>query len=318
MSAPLVSIIMNCLNSARDLQAALDSVAAQTFPDWEIIFWDNGSTDDSAAIAKGFGPGLRYFYNAETAPLGRARNLAIKEARGEYIAFLDCDDLWKPEKLAKQVAVFSAGPQTGLVCTDTEIWNGGRPLSRMFQNAAPERGMVFDALMSRQWISMSSAMLRKKALDSLLRPGEGACWFDENLQVCEEADVFYRLAHDWEVDFVDEPLTIWRVHGENSTFKKFAQFARETRHILAKHRLLYPDYDSRHAASVAMLEKRADFQEAVALWREGSGVAARKLVAPHKNSSPKLKLFWLASFLPGNFFDLAAKIYFGLPKKWRR
>lgn len=69
---------------------------AQTFGDFEVIFWDNGSTDDSPAIAQSYGPKLRYFRGKTTVPLGAARNLALMRARGRYLAFLDCDDLWRP------------------------------------------------------------------------------------------------------------------------------------------------------------------------------------------------------------------------------
>ena len=99
--APVVSVIMNCLNSSEHLQETLDSLAAQTFTDFEVIFWDNGSTDSSPQIARGhagLAGRLRYFRGEETVPLGAARNLAIARSRGRYVAFLDCDDLWRPEK----------------------------------------------------------------------------------------------------------------------------------------------------------------------------------------------------------------------------
>lgn len=306
MSTPAVSVIMNCLNSARDLRAALDSLMAQSFEDFEVVFWDNGSTDDSPAIARSYGPRLRYFRGEKTVPLGAARNLALAQARGRYLAFLDCDDLWRPQKLEKQVALFEANERVGLVCTDTEIFDGRRVLKRLFAEARPARGMVFGALMERQWISMSSAMIRKSALDSL---GE---WFDESLNVCEEADVFYRIAKTWELDHVDEPLTRWRVHGVNTTFRKFGQFADETLRILDKHRKLYPGYDRDYPDLVGILTRRAAFQKAVALWREGSGAEARRLVAPYV-SSPKIRLFWLASWLPGSLFDPLSQLYFKLP-----
>ena len=191
---PVVSIIMNCLNCEKDLPFALASVKEQTFTDWEIIFWDNGSTDTSAEIAKKFGSKLRYFKSSETVSLGAARNLAINEAKGEFIAFLDCDDLWKKEKLAKQLELFRKNPKTGLVCTDTEIFDGKRILGKMFDSGKPAKGHVFDELMQRQWISMSSAMVRKKALDNLLIPSNEIVpqWFDSRFNLCEEADVFYR------------------------------------------------------------------------------------------------------------------------------
>lgn len=313
--SPRVSVIMNCLNSSKHLREAIDSVMRQTFQDFEIIFWDNCSTDASPDIARSYGPKLRYFRGTAIVPLGAGRNLAITQARGEFIAFLDCDDLWEPEKLARQVALFDASPRVGLVTTDTAIFDGTRTLRRVFATSRPGRGMVFADLMIRQWISMSSAVLRRAALASLTKDG-GWCggWFDESLNVCEEADVFYRVAHDWELDYVDAPLTWWRVHGQNTTFRKFAQFAAETRAILAKHERLYPGYEQEHADLVALLKRRADFQEAVALWQQGRGGEGRKLVAPYGLGDRKMLAFRVLSYLPCCCFNAAAKLYFALPK----
>lgn len=316
---PTVSIIMNCLNCAKDLPQALESIAQQTYKDWEIIFWDNGSTDNSAIIAKNFGPKLHYFKGEKTVPLGAARNLAISHASGKYIAFLDCDDLWKPEKLAKQIALLERNPKVGLVCTDTEIFNNNSVLKKVFTDSSPAKGMVFDDLMKRQWISMSSAVLRKSALDSLIKSGANPPqWFDERFELCEEADVFYRIAHDWELDYVPEALTLWRVHGNNTTFSKFNQFADETLAILDKYRSLYPDYDKLHQDTVVELKKRAAFQKAVSHWQKGKNREARALVSPWLSASNKFRLFWLISFLPGSLFNFAARIYFALPANFRQ
>lgn len=322
MTNPSISIIMNCLNCAGDLPEALASVKTQTFQNYEIIFWDNGSTDKSPEIARQFGPRLRYFRAEKTTPLGGARNLAIAKARGEYIAFLDCDDLWRPTKLEKQLQVFAENTRVGLVCTDTEIFNGKRILSRVFAGARPQRGMVYAGLLQRQWISMSSAMIRREALNSALPdigPNESqACaWFDENLNVCEEADLFYRIAYGWEVDYINEPLTLWRVHGDNTTFRKFSQFSDETLAILKKHQALYPDYYAARPDLVELLTRRAAFQKAVALWREGHNGEARKTIKPWLDKSHKYRLFNAATYLPGSFFDIAAKLYFALPSRWR-
>ena len=324
MNAPAVSVIMNCLNSSRDLREAMNSLMAQTFTDFEVIFWDNCSTDESPAIAQSYGEKVRYFRGESIVPLGEGRNLALAQARGRYLAFLDCDDLWKPTKLERQVALFEANPRVGLVCTDTEIFDGKRVLKRLYAETSPQRGMAFAALMQRQWISMSSAMVSREALTSLsaekISSGQGinGGWFDQSLNVCEEADVFYRIAHDWQLDHVDEPLTLWRVHGANTTFRKFGQFADETLRILEKHRALYPGYDQQYADLVELMTRRAGFQKAVALWREGHNSAARKAILPWRNSGLKYKLFWWASYLPGVFFDLAARLYFALPANLRR
>src|SRR5437868_4501867 len=103
-TAPLVSVIMNCLNGEQFLRDAIDSVIAQTYANWEIVFWDNASTDASASIAQSYHDDrIRYFRGDSTVPLGHARNLAIQKSRGTFIAFLDCDDLWLPTKLEKQL-----------------------------------------------------------------------------------------------------------------------------------------------------------------------------------------------------------------------
>ncbi|MEG1610406.1 MAG: glycosyltransferase family 2 protein, partial [Bilophila sp.] len=227
------------------------------------------------------------------------------------LAFLDCDDEWLPTKLEKQVALFEANPQVGLVCTDTEMFSQQGTLSCLFATASPVRGHVFRELMKQQWISMSSAMLRKEALESLDH------WFDESLSMCEEADVFYRIAKTWELDHVAEPLSRWRVHEVNTTFRKFGAFADETLVILAKHRQLYPNYDQDYPDLVTLLSRRAAFQKAVALWREGRGAEARAWIRPWQDSM-KHRLFWLASWIPGRYFDPLARLYFKLPGFLRR
>ena len=312
---PRVSVIMNCLNSSKYLREAIDSVMKQTFGDFEIIFWDNCSTDSSPEIAKSYGEKLRYFRGDKIVCLGAGRNLAIARARGDLIAFLDCDDLWEPEKLARQVALFDANPKVGLVTTDTVMFDGDRVLRHVFQGARPGRGMVFADLMLRQWITMSSAVVRREALQNLTQDGawDGG-WFDESLNVCEEADVFYRIAHDWELDYVDAPLTWWRVHNSSTTFSHLEQFSAETRAILKKHKALYPGYENDYPEVVAALTKRADFQEALALWQHGRGAEARKVLASYPSSDRKMLALRLISHLPSVFFDPCAKLYFALPR----
>lgn len=101
---------MNVYNGERWLRESLASVFAQTFDDWELVFWDDQSTDGSAQILQEFpeDPRVRYFYAPQQTPLGKARELAIREARGEWAAFLDQDDIWVPDKLEKQVRVADA------------------------------------------------------------------------------------------------------------------------------------------------------------------------------------------------------------------
>ena len=96
---PLVSVVINCYNGERFLKKAIDSVYAQSYQNWEIIFWDNRSEDKSAEIFKSYNDKrFKYFYAKKHTSLYKARNLAIKESSGELLAFIDTDDLWEKNK----------------------------------------------------------------------------------------------------------------------------------------------------------------------------------------------------------------------------
>ena len=103
MTKPLVSIIVNCYNGEKYLQDAINSIYAQSYQNWEIIFWDNNSNDNSAEIALSCDKKLRYYKSQSTTTLGKARAQAVSKAKGEYLAFLDCDDLWHTKKIEKQI-----------------------------------------------------------------------------------------------------------------------------------------------------------------------------------------------------------------------
>ena len=318
--SPKVSVIMNAYNAARDLPAAMDSVFAQTEQSFEIILYDNCSTDETREIARGYGERVRLIARPDHCARGAARNGALREARGQFVAFLDCDDLWRPTKLEKQLACFDRNPAVGLVTTDTVFLTEGGERGRLFERTEPARGMVFPELLKRQWISMSSVVLRREALDSLLphSAGQGdAQWFDEQFEVCEEADVFYRIAHDWALDYVDEPLTLWRIHGGNTSFRRFGAFASETLLILEKLRALYPDFTEKYAWLDTLVQNRAHFQRSVDLWRKGDAEGARDILRTLPKTG-KNRLFTLCTYLPGSLFQCLATVYFALPSWFHR
>ena len=104
---PLVNVIMNCYNSEQYLDEAIQSVLDQEYRNWEIIFWDNASTDNSSKIVKKYNDKrIRYFKGIKNVVVSQARNLALNECNAEFVAFLDCDDVWLPDKLSKQMPLF--------------------------------------------------------------------------------------------------------------------------------------------------------------------------------------------------------------------
>ena len=113
---PFVSILVNCYNGEKYLRVALDSVVAQTYQNWELIFWDNQSTDQSSAICNSYeDTRIRYFYSPKHTELGAARKLAFQKIRGELVAILDTDDISHPERLMRQVKFLEQNPEVALV-----------------------------------------------------------------------------------------------------------------------------------------------------------------------------------------------------------
>ena len=211
--SPTVSIIMNCFNGETYLRDAVDSVLAQTFEDWELIFWDNQSTDGSAEIFKSYkDPRLHYWYASDHTLLYEARNHGIERARGEYIAMLDTDDWWLPEKLEKQLPLF-ADPEVGFTCSN--FWITSMLKNKTWQgiNRSIATGWVLQELLRYYWVALVTLMVRRSALESLDYP----C--DPRYQIIGDFDLVIRLAENWKFDYLDEPVAFSREHWSNEMRK---------------------------------------------------------------------------------------------------
>ena len=129
----LVSIILNCYNGEKYLKEALDTVVQQNYHNWELIFWDNKSTDDSKKIFESYKlKKFKYFCSENLTTLYKARNLALKQCKGEYIAFIDSDDKWETNKLEKQIKLFQ-NKEVGLVYGNLWILNEKFKKKKYFQ-----------------------------------------------------------------------------------------------------------------------------------------------------------------------------------------
>src|SRR5688572_17537380 len=205
---PRVSIIMNVRNGAAYVRDALDSVRAQTFGDWELVFWDNASTDATAQIAAEFGdPRMRYFRSPELMPLGGARTLAIREARGEWLAFLDHDDVWLPEKLELQLALDD--PTVGIIYGRAVSFSASRR-ERDFDHRHEfdplPQGELFDRLFVEScFIAMSSAMMRRSAVEEV---GEVPEW----VHLITDYYLHLELARRYRVRAVQRVICRYRIH----------------------------------------------------------------------------------------------------------
>ena len=294
---PEVSVIMNCLNCSKYLKEAIESVYAQTFTDWEIIFWDNASTDRSAEIAGQYDQRLRYFKSEQTEPLGEARNRAISKSSGKYLAFLDCDDLWLPEKLQEQIPLFIKNPRVGLVFADSIYFNDNGDVRLLYDGDFPLRGEAFGDMLGDYRISLETVVIRKSALDSL---GE---WFDKRFTVLEETELFLRIAYAWEVDYVEAPLSKWRMHAGSWTFSKKSLFPEEGDMMIKKFEEIFPDIQTQYPTEFKSLRVKNLYSHAIVQWEGGRPGEARKHLGPIMLEGGKYFLIYFMTFLPYPIFE---------------
>ncbi len=295
---PLVSVLMNCFNSEKYLKEAIDSVFAQTYENFEIIFWDNASTDQSAAIAKGYDQRLKYFRGETTVPLYAARNLALKKVKGEFIGFLDCDDLWLPTKLEKQVPLFEQ-TEVGLVYCDTIFFNDQKDLKRFYEDREWAVGDCFNELFINYFLSLETVLVRKTALNSL------SYYFDDRFNMIGDCDLFRRLAYSWKLAMVDEPLAKWRVHENSLSWKAPEKFAEETAEVLKVYDEIFPDFKTKYSFARKKLHEEVHVGLAKSKILSGQPQEARKH-SQHILHTSKGKILYAASFLPKN---LAKNLY---------
>lgn len=292
---PEVSVIVNCLNGERYLRRAIDSIYGQSFTDWEIIFYDNASTDGSAAIAKSYDDKLRYICGNDTVPLGKARNLAMKEAQGNYIGFLDCDDIWMKHKLDRQLPLFRKDDRIGLVFSNAILFfesNGSYMESFEYHRLTPPRGDIFGPLLKRYFIPMPTVILRR---DVLLSMDE---WFDSAFQNATDYDFFLRIAAKWRCDYVNEPLALYRLHGSSWGETKFREIPVELALTLEKLKR-EPGILERYQREIEINSRFINFQKAKCYWRDGNGREARKELARNMLGLNSVALLLLSFFRYG-------------------
>ncbi len=210
---PSVSIIMNVRNGAATLREAIDSVMAQTFTDWELIVWDDRSTDDCAKIVTQYSdPRIRYLLSPEETLLGKARDSAIRQARGEWLAFLDQDDLWMPRKLELQIAM--AGQDTGIVYGRTlRFYPSGleRDYDQTHEFGALPEGDIFTQLFTKGcFIAMSSAVFRRSAIEEI----DG---IPEEISIVPDYYLYAAVARRHPAQAVQEVVCRYRMHDANTS-----------------------------------------------------------------------------------------------------
>jgi glycosyltransferase involved in cell wall biosynthesis len=207
-----VSVVMPAYNHARYLPRAIESVLGQTYPDLELIVVDDASTDDTAAVLTGYGDRVRVVRLATNLGISGARNAGLREARGRYLAFLDADDLWVPEKLELQVGVLESEPDVDvvhglitIVDDDLNVLEDETEAVLRFYRNAQARGYSYETFVRWAACNIDTVVVRRECIDSV-----GG--FDDEMRNCEDRDWFFRLVRRHRFHLIELPLALYRQH----------------------------------------------------------------------------------------------------------
>jgi glycosyltransferase involved in cell wall biosynthesis len=210
---PCVSIIMPTFNRMEYLPSAVESVLWQSFPDWELLIADDGSDDETRAYLQSLNdPRIKLLLRPHTGRPALTSNVALRAARGKYVAFLDSDDVWLPRKLEAQIDslvrhTFRKWSYTRFSMIDSS----GKPsVSPRYRDRPAPSGWILEKLLrSETVIAQPSVVVCREVLEQF-----GG--FDEELIMCYDDDLWFKLAARSEIDSVDEPLTLVRRHSKHS------------------------------------------------------------------------------------------------------
>ena len=218
-----VSILMNGYNAQEYLKEAIDSVYAQTFQDWELIFIDNCSIDSTKAIVDSYDNKIRYHKTEQNIPLGAARNFGLQYCKGEYLAFLDTDDIWIEDKLEKQIKVMDENKEFKL-CYGGVIYidKDSREIGDMLPQAT--NGDVFAQQLKRYEINMQSVILRN---DNNIK-------FNEKLRHSPDFDLFITIALKFKVYVIKNFIVKYRKLSNSLTSKNIDVWWSEMKYTLDK------------------------------------------------------------------------------------
>lgn len=284
---PLVSIIMNCYNGEQYIKQAIDSIYAQTYSNWEVIFWDNASTDESYNIASSYDSKIIKFRTETNVSLGEARNKAVEHAKGDWLAFLDVDDIWLPKKLELQLAGLTAGNYIlsygGIKEVDKEL--------KVIRELPPKwkTGFQLKLQLLNFEINLVSSMVNRHKLMQL------GFNFDPEMQASEEYNLYMRLLPHGSVYVCQDIIALYRVYSESLTYEKVDRFAVERRITLTKLASSVPSLSDTVEFKVA--KRQANYYEACMLINQKKFAFARRLLWQHV-SSPIFVVLYVLSFFP--------------------
>jgi glycosyltransferase involved in cell wall biosynthesis len=286
---PLVSVIVNCYNGEKYLNEALDSIYAQTYENWEIIFFDNKSTDGSAKIANEYDDRLQYVYNEINVPLGEARKQALTYATGDWICFLDVDDSWYKGKLEFQVREIQSRPDIDVIyCGIEEISSDGTQI----RLDIPRRNgyVTIEDLLIDYDLNIVTPMIK---MEFLLK---NQLSFDSRIHASEEYNLFMRIAVKGKIFASQNIQGRYRVYENSLTNKSIDKWYTERMQTLSQCISMDEELLNRSALHIRAAINRALYYKSRFLFSIGEYRESRQCMNVIKFDSVYYFLLFISSF----------------------
>lgn len=291
-----VSINLCCYNSEKYLIETLDSVINQIYTDWELVIINDGSTDSTEAIVKDYidrGFPILY-YSQKNHGLGYSRNVALEHSSGKYIAFLDHDDVWLPNKLEKQMAIFENNVNIDFIYTNYYIAKN-RKLTIKYKKEQP-KGSVFERFLSDYPVHVSTTVVRKSSIDNL------HSLFNPDLNMTEDYDFFMRILYKGLAEYIGEPLATYRHHPDMSSVMQEIKLIKETIFVIETFSSLSPDFEKTYYEILVRLKKRSivalSFKISKDTLLTGDKVVARSIIRPYKWYNIRTFVLFCITYFP--------------------
>ena len=244
---PLVSIVMPTYNCAAYLPESIESILAQTYDAYEIVVIDDGSSDNTKLVLEPYSEKIRYIDLGRNEGLPTARNLGIQSAKGEYVAFLDADDIWMPEKLKMSIDQFLKNPDAGMVYSKhINIDSKSQFLEGKIRRTLPSGNIFLQLFFEQNFIICSSVVVRKEVFNK-------TALFDFELENCQDWDMWLRIAFYYKAIGIDVPLVKYR-HSSKSLSKNRDNVLKYQKVIIDKIYTMFKDSDN--GISGKMYKKR--------------------------------------------------------------
>tara|TARA_B100000963_G_scaffold344738_1_gene347888 strand:+ start:711 stop:1496 length:786 start_codon:yes stop_codon:yes gene_type:complete len=243
---PLVSIIMNCYNGEKFLEESLQSIIKQSYQNWELIFWDNLSSDTSSKIIKRYKDlRIKYYLSGKFEKLYKARNSALEKTKGDYICFLDTDDTWDQDFLKSHIKKILE-LKCDVVYSKYLILNEFRKKTYLNEKGEIPSGMITTNLLKRYLIGVNAILLNKKIFDEFR--------FNPKYEIIGDFDFFLRLSLCKKFFPIQEAFLTYRHHPNNFTNTNIDIYIKELKDWIKENEYLFEKISNLNRLKINVLK----------------------------------------------------------------